>query len=123
MILSTHAAPIVSLSRCVAASLRSTRSNNLTPLHARPLASFEQCSELHRRQLHHPIFDRRPAELPALQPLGHQTDASSVPPQQFHSVHPLGAEHEDRAAERIGSERRLHKGGGPRTPFSGSPRG
>src|SRR6266404_5952250 len=118
MILSTHAAPIVSLSRCVAASLRSTRSNNLTALHARPLASFEQCSELHRRQLHHPVFDRRPAELPTLQPLRHQTDASSVPPQQFHSVHPLGAEHEDRAAERIGSERRLHNGGEPVSLFA-----
>src|SRR6202795_2900687 len=111
MILSTHAAGIVSLSRCVAGSLRSTRSNNLPALHARPLASFEQRRELHRRQLHHPVFDRRPAELCTLQPLPHQTDASSVPPQQFHSVHPLGAEHVDRATERIGSKRRLHNGG------------
>src|SRR3979411_1806683 len=116
MILSTQAAPIVSLSRCVAASLRSTRSNNLTELHARPLASFDQCSQLPRRQLHPPASDRRPADLPPPQPLGHQTDASSVPPQQFHSVHPLGAEHEDRAAERIGSARRLPNGGGPPRP-------
>src|SRR5438552_4930955 len=111
MILSTHAASIVNLSRCAAASLRGTRSNNLMALHARPLASFEQCGELHRRQLHHPVFDRRPAELRTFQPLRHQADARAVPPQQLHPVHPLGTEHIDRAAEWIGSERRLHNGG------------
>src|SRR5450631_2570087 len=111
MILSMHAASIVSLSRCVAASLRGTRSNNLAALHARPLASFEQCSELHRRQLHHPVLDRRPAELRIFQPLRHQADPGSVPPQQLHTVHPLGAEHIDGAAEWIGTKRRLHDGG------------
>src|ERR1700730_11577222 len=111
MILSTHAAPLVSLSRCVAGSLRSTPSDILPALYARPLASFEQRRELHRRQLHHPVFDRRPAELRTLQPLRHQADASSVPPQQLHPVPPLGAEHVDRAAERIGTERCLHNGG------------
>src|SRR3984893_6644171 len=111
MILSTRAATIVSRSRRVAASLRSTRSSNFPPLHARPLATFQQCGELHRRQFHHPVFDLRPAELPVLEPLRHQADAGSVPPQKLHPVEPLGAEHVDRAAERISAKRCLHDGG------------
>ena len=90
---------------CVA--LGRTTSRRSTRAHWPPSSSAASCTA---DSFDHPVFDRRPAKLRILQPLRHQADARSVPPQQLHPVHPLGAEHVDGAAERIGTERRLHDG-------------
>ena len=53
---------------------------------AAPIEPFQQCRQLRWRQTHHAVLDRRPAELGAFEPLGHQADACAVPEQQFHPV-------------------------------------
>src|SRR3984885_2396532 len=71
--------------------------NPLYGLDTRPIEPIEQRGELDRRQLHHPVHDRRPAERSLLQLLPHQHQAAAVPDQYLQAVAALGAIDDHRA--------------------------
>src|SRR5690349_21368997 len=78
-------------------------------VHPPPIQPFEQCRQLRRRQPHDPVADRRPFELGAFQPLPDQHQTGPVIDQDLHPVGAFRAEHEDRPAERILPQHRLHR--------------
>src|SRR5215212_10015266 len=82
--------------------------NRLNP---RPIKAIEQRGKCHRRQRHHPVHDRRPAERAVLQLLPDQHQATAVPDQDLHPVAALGAVDNDRTRKRILSEHFLRQGG------------
>src|ERR1700677_335862 len=75
--------------------------NPLCGLNTRPIEPVEQSSELDRRQLHHPVHDRRPAERPLLQLLPDQHKPAGIPDQYLHTVASLAAPDDDHARERV----------------------
>src|SRR5277367_1536632 len=75
--------------------------NPLCGLNTRPIEPVEQSSELDRRQLHHPVHDRRPAERTLLQLLPDQHKPAGIPHQYLHAVASLAAPDDDRARERV----------------------
>src|SRR6476659_4862499 len=85
--------------------------NPLYGLNTRPIEPIEQRGELDRRQPHHPVHDRRPAERSLLQLLPHQDKSAGVPDQYLQAVAALGAIHYHRASERILGQHRLRQGG------------
>ena len=83
--------------------------NPLCGLNARPIQPVEQSGELNRRQLHHAVHDRRPAERSLLQLLPDQHQAAAVPDQYLQAVAALGAIDNDRTRERILGQRTLRQ--------------
>src|SRR4051812_4279869 len=82
-------------------------------MHAPPIEPVKQGGELRTGHRHHPVADRRPFERAALQPLPDQHQARAVIDEQLHAVRSLRAEHENRAAEPVLLQDRLHR---PRQP-------
>lgn len=84
-------------------SLRTPSSGNLgrdraaSAVHAAPVQTLEQSSQLCGCEAHHTLLDPGPPEGALLEPLGHQAKACSVPPDQLDPVCALGAEHIDHA--------------------------
>src|ERR1700757_877314 len=74
-----------------------------------PIQPFEQRGELCAREAHLSVADRRPFEPGPFQPLPDQHQAGAVIDQHLHAVSALRAEHENRAAERILLQDRLHR--------------
>src|SRR3954453_11459905 len=64
--------------------------NPLCGLKSCPIQPIEQSGELNRRQLHHPVHDRWPAERTLLQLLPAQHQAAAVPNQYLQAVATLG---------------------------------
>src|SRR5262249_57236032 len=73
------AASIHWLSRRVARSLGSTRTNDLTGTRVVPLQPLKQRGELRRRELHHAVRDRGPAKLTVFQTLVTQLGMQAFP--------------------------------------------
>src|SRR6516165_1197466 len=59
--------------------------------------------------MHHPVADRRPGEMPFVQPLRYKHHAAAVPRQKLHSVGTFGAENEDSPVIRTRVERFAHQ--------------
>src|SRR6516165_2693880 len=59
--------------------------------------------------MHHTVTDRRPGEMPFVQPLRYKHHAAAVPRQKLHSVGTFGAENEDSAVIRTRVERFAHQ--------------
>src|SRR5271170_2305258 len=78
-------------------------------VHPPPIQSLEQRGQLRRGQPHDPVADRRPFEPGPLQPLPDQHQAGPVIDQNLHPVGAFRAEHEDRPAERVLPQHRLHR--------------
>src|SRR5215472_14395159 len=74
-----------------------------------PIQPFEQRGQLSAGEAHHSVADRRPFEPGPFQPLPDQHQASAVIDQHLHAVSALRAEYENRAAERILLQDRLHR--------------
>src|SRR5215472_3899266 len=74
-----------------------------------PIEPFKQRRKLRRGQPHHPVADRRPFEFGSLEPLPDQHQAGPVINQHLHPVRSFRAENEDRAAEWVLLEHRLHR--------------
>src|SRR6476619_811462 len=74
-----------------------------------PVDPFQQISQLRRRDRHRPVGWRWPDEAPALQPLGKQTHALAVMPNDFDQASAPAAEHEQMALMRIALELLLHQ--------------
>src|SRR6202044_3567607 len=85
--------------------------NPLYGLDTRPIEPIEQRGDLDRRQLHHAVHDRRPAERSLLQLLPHQHQAAAVPDQYLQAVAALGAIDDHRARERILGQHLLRQDG------------
>src|SRR5215472_17628301 len=66
--------------------------------HASPIQSVDQHRELRCGQINSTVTDRRPSELPLLQPLRHEHHTAAVPCQKFDSVPSLRAENKYVAA-------------------------
>src|SRR5947209_6072154 len=84
-------------------------SRNSRRVHPPPIQPVEQGGELRPGQAHDPVADRRPFERAAFQPLPDQHQPRPVIDEQLHAIAALRAEHEDRAAERILLQDRLHR--------------
>src|SRR3954451_4265260 len=82
--------------------------NRLNP---RPVEAIEQRGKLHRRERHHPVHDRRPAERTVLQLLPDQHQAAAVPDQDLHPVAALGAVDNDRTRKWVLPQHFLRQGG------------
>jgi hypothetical protein len=76
-----------------------------------PRQALEQGRELRRGQPHGALRRRRPAEAPGLELLAVEAQAGPIEHQDFHPIHPLRAEDEDIAGERVGPQRLLHQSG------------
>src|SRR6516162_4542301 len=81
-----------------------------------PIQPFEQRGQLCAGKTHHSLADRRPFEPGPFQPLPDQHQAGAVIDQHLHAVRALRAEHENRAAERILLQDRLHRRRQPTRP-------
>src|ERR1700735_4336244 len=81
---------------------RRRRSN---PSHPYPIQPLQQSRELRRREPHHSIAQRRPAERALFQPLDRQNQARAVPEQQFHPIAAFGAEDIDHPAVGVCAQR------------------
>src|ERR1700674_4905665 len=84
--------------------------NPLYGLNTRPIEPIEQRGELDRRQPHHPVHDRRPAERSLLQLLPYQHQTAGIPDQYLQAVAALGAIDDHRARERILGQHLLRQG-------------
>src|SRR5580692_4678403 len=85
--------------------------NPLCGLNTRPIEPVEQSSELNRRQPHHPVHDRRPAERTLLQLLPNQHKPAGIPDQYLHAVASLAAPDDNRATERVFGQYLLRQSG------------
>jgi hypothetical protein len=86
---------------CSAAGLRS---RHRPALQSVPRQAGQQHRQLHDREWHHAVLDRRPDETPGLQSFGDQNQSRVVKDQEFDPVRPARAEHEDIAGKRIGPD-------------------
>ena len=77
------------------------RGNPPHGLNPRPVEAVEQGCERHRRQPHHPIYNRWPLEGALLQLLPDQNQPAAVPHQQLHPVCPLGTIDDHHTRKRI----------------------
>src|SRR5580698_7651140 len=85
--------------------------NPLCGLNTRPIEPVEQSSELDRRQPHHSVHDRRPAERTLLQLLPDQHKPAGIPDQYLHTVAALAPPDDDRARERFFGQYLLRQSG------------
>jgi hypothetical protein len=72
-----------------------------------PIDPLEQHRQLRPAQDHHALLGTRPDESPALQPLGEQTQAIAIPPQQLDQIATATAKAKHVTRERILPEHRL----------------
>jgi hypothetical protein len=75
-----------------------------------PVNSFQQHGQLRWRQNHRTAQSLRPYEAAFFQPLGKQTQALSIPPQQFDNIAAPPPKHKDVTAKGIELQSALRKG-------------
>src|ERR1700722_18613685 len=90
-------------------SARLRRRHRLTRCMDTPPIQPFKSRQLRDRQMHHAVFDPRPAEDAILQSLGEQAQTSAVPEHQLDPVRPFRAEHIDRTRERIRRQALAHQ--------------
>lgn len=94
-------------------ALSSLQRNGNIPgiVNAPPIEPLKQGRQLRGRQSDHAVLDRGPAEGPILEPLREQAHTRAVLEDHLDPVGASGAEHVDRAGERVGFHRVPHQGG------------
>ena len=87
-------------------------------VHAAPVEALQKGLQLSRREPHHAVADRGPAELSLLQPLRQQAHSGTVEVDELDPVGATRAEDVDGAAERVSAQALAHQGGQPLGPFA-----